>query len=130
MSSASVDFEWWNESYMNTCKISKIMHTIIFMRNAFQWHNQIRKKNIFNKISIVHYRFETGPLLKFNHEFRKFWKKHFCYQESSLNNVRVILGTRTNQSLERLLVKKKPAKELLTKMDATIQATTTTTQTS
>jgi hypothetical protein len=69
---------------------------------------------------------------------RKYYEPHLdsrrsaAYdQESSLNNVRVILDTRTNQSLECLLVKKKPAKELLTKMDATIQATiTTTTQTS
>jgi hypothetical protein len=75
------------------------------------------KVPIKQKQLILHYRFESGPLSKFNGEFRKLWEKHFCYEKSSLNSLRLILGTRSNPSLDRLLVKKKPASSLLTQLD-------------
>ena len=81
------------------------------------------KKSIKQKELIIHYRFEKGPLSRFNREFRKLWEKHFCYQNSPLNNIRLILGTRSNPSLERLLVKKKPSRTLLTRMDTTNETT-------
>ena len=66
---------------------------------------------------IIHCRFETGPIVKFNNLFRKTWEKHFCCKNSPLNNVRLILATKTNPTLECLLVKKKPAGVLLRSMD-------------
>ncbi|CAF5057596.1 unnamed protein product, partial [Rotaria sp. Silwood1] len=75
------------------------------------------KVPIKQKQLILHYRYESGPLSKFNGEFRKLWEKHFCYEKSPLNSVRLILGTRSNPSLDRLLVKKKPASSLLRQLD-------------
>ncbi|CAF4079492.1 unnamed protein product [Rotaria sp. Silwood2] len=82
------------------------------------------KKSIKQKKLILHYRYEKGPLSSFNREFRKLWEKHFCYKNSKINNVRLILGIRINPSLDRLLIKKKPSRTLLTRMD-TITSTTT-----
>ena len=75
------------------------------------------KVTVKQKRLIIHYRFESGPLIKFNRHFRNLWRTHFCYETSPLNNVRLILGTRSNPSLERLLVKKKPSSTLLKQMD-------------
>jgi hypothetical protein len=66
---------------------------------------------------IIHHRFEAGPLTKFNQQFKKIWQKHFCYQDSKVNNVRLIIGTISNPSLERLLVQKKPSSDLLRNMN-------------
>jgi hypothetical protein len=44
-------------------------------------------------------------------------EEHFYYGKSSLNSVRLILGTRSNPSLDRLLAKKKPASSLLRQSD-------------
>ena len=75
---------------------------------------------------IIHCLFESGPLSKFNREFRKLWEKHFCYEKSPLNSVRLILGTRSNLSLDRLLVKKKPHHALLRQKDDTNEITNST----
>ena len=72
---------------------------------------------------IIHYRFESGPLKQLNREFRKLWEKHFCYENSSLNNIRLILAARTNQTLDNLLVKKKPSRVLLRQMDTNAAST-------
>ena len=47
---------------------------------------------------IICYRFKSGPLSKFNREFRKLWEEHFYYEKSSLNSVRIILGPRRDPS--------------------------------
>ncbi|CAF4185657.1 unnamed protein product, partial [Rotaria sp. Silwood2] len=73
---------------------------------------------------IIHYRYESGPLKKFSREFRKLWEKHFCYENSSLNNIRLILSTRSNKTLETLLVNKKPRRTLLRNIDPNISTTT------
>ncbi|CAF4958300.1 unnamed protein product, partial [Rotaria socialis] len=52
---------------------------------------------------IIHCTYESGPLKTFNRDFRTIWKKHFCYDNSTLSNVHVILGTRTNKTLDQLL---------------------------
>ncbi|CAF3887993.1 unnamed protein product [Rotaria sp. Silwood1] len=66
---------------------------------------------------IIHYQYESGPVKTFNSEFRKIWKKHFCYPTSSLNNVRLILDTRINKTIEDLRVNKKPPRNLLRNLD-------------
>ncbi|CAF4516883.1 unnamed protein product [Rotaria socialis] len=49
---------------------------------------------------IIHCTYESGPLKTFNRDFLTIWKKHFCYDNSTLSNVHVILGTRTNKILD------------------------------
>jgi hypothetical protein len=66
---------------------------------------------------IIHHRFEGGPLTKFKQQFKKIWQTHFCYDKSKLNDIHLIIGTTSNPSLERLLVKKKPSRVLLRNMN-------------
>ncbi|CAF1154105.1 unnamed protein product [Rotaria magnacalcarata] len=74
---------------------------------------------------IIHYTYESGPLKTFNRVFRTIWEKHFCYTNSPLNNVRVILGTRINKTLDHLLVKKKPPRILLRTNNGLPESSTT-----
>lgn len=61
----------------------------------------------------VSYTFESGPMLAFKRELRQLWNKHYIYQGSLLNNVRLRIGIRSNKSLNHLLVKKKPKRDML-----------------
>ena len=87
-------------------------------------NSYIKSKPIKQMQLILHYRYESGPLKTFSREFRKLWKAHLCYENSSLNNVRLILGTRTNKTLEHLLVNKKPCRTLLKNTNSHISSTT------
>ncbi|CAF4638882.1 unnamed protein product [Rotaria sp. Silwood2] len=84
-----------------------------------------RKSEQKERQLIIHYTYESGPLKAFNRDFRTIWNKHFCYANSALNNVRVILGTRANKTLDHLLVKKKPSRTILMLKDDIPQSTTT-----
>ncbi|CAF1327159.1 unnamed protein product, partial [Rotaria magnacalcarata] len=84
----------------------------------------IRKPEKKERQLIIHCIYESGPLKTFNRDFRTIWRKHFCYANSTLSNVHVILGTRTNKTLDQLLVEKKPSRTLLTLKDDMPQSTT------
>jgi hypothetical protein len=77
-----------------------------------QQQNQSKYSNE-SKI-IVHFTFESGPMLQFKRELRSLWEKYYIYPGSRMNNVRLQIGTRSNKSLCQLLVKKKPPKNMLT----------------
>ena len=70
----------------------------------------------------VYYTFESGPMLAFKRELRRLWDKHYIHQSSSMNNVRLKIGTSSNKSLNHLLVKKKPTKAML--IDTTLNTET------
>ncbi|CAF2717694.1 unnamed protein product [Rotaria sp. Silwood2] len=80
-------------------------------------HQNLERKLPKPKKIIIHYQYESGPLKLFNIQFRKLWKKHFFYEMSPLTKVRLIIGTRTNKTLEHLLVDKKPNRRLLKYVD-------------
>ena len=75
-----------------------------------------KKTKTSEKNLILQYTFETESIPEFKREFRQLWEKHFCFPKSRLNDVRVILGTRSTPSVHHLLVKKKPCRALLTKI--------------
>ena len=62
--------------------------------------------------------FEKGPLIHFKQEFRRLWQKYYVYRGSSMKDVYPVFTSLTNPSLNDLLVKKKPARSTLTKMEA------------
>ena len=68
---------------------------------------------------IVHFTFESGPMSQFKRELHRIWEKFYIYPGSPMNNVHLQIGTRSNRSLRELLVKKKPAKHILTNTNAT-----------
>ena len=76
------------------------------------------KKKIWNKKTlIVPYTYESGPLLNFKREFRQLWTKFYVYPGSVMKNVRLIMTAVSNPSLDNLLVRKKPRRMLLNKME-------------
>jgi hypothetical protein len=77
----------------------------------------VEKKRWNKKILIISYTFESGPLLNFKRKFRQLWTKFYVYQGSSMNDVRLMITTLSNPSLNDLLVQKKPSRSLLTKME-------------
>lgn len=69
------------------------------------------------KMLLVPFTFERGPNHSFRHEFRKLWKRFYIYQGSVMNDVRLMITYLTNPSLNDLLVRKKPRRSLLKKME-------------
>jgi len=74
----------------------------------------------WNKKEIrVYFTFESGPILDFKSELRHLWKKYYIYDGSQMNDVILKIGTRSNKSLNQLLIKKKPPKSILINVDPT-----------
>ena len=63
------------------------------------------------------YTFEIGPRTRFPYEFLSWWRKHYQYPGCQVKGVKIRLGPRTNRSLEKLLIRKKPSRNLLTRME-------------
>lgn len=61
----------------------------------------------------VHFTFESGPMLNFKRELKNLWEKHYIQNNPKNKNICLKIGTRTNKSLNQLLVKKKPPKAML-----------------
>jgi len=70
----------------------------------------------------VHFTFQSGPTLKLKRELHQLWKKYYIYKSSPMNNVCLNIGTRSNKSLNQLLVKKRPPKAMLTSASSTVEA--------
>ena len=84
----------------------------------FENDNQIEKRQQWNKkILMLPYTFETGPLMNFKKEFCKLWTKYYVYKGSVMNDVRLMITTHSNSSLNDLFVRKKPSRSLLSKLD-------------
>jgi hypothetical protein len=82
-------------------------------------------KNSDRPTITVHFTYESGPMLQFKQELRRLWEKYYIYPGSQMNDVSLQIGTRTNQSLCQLFVKKKPSKNML--KNVTLAADTTNT---
>jgi hypothetical protein len=63
------------------------------------------------------YIFDSSLTINFPKAFYQWWKKHFIYIGSNVNNVKVRLSATTNRTLEQYFIHKKPPRELLTKME-------------
>jgi hypothetical protein len=80
--------------------------------------DKLGKKQLWNKkILLLPHTFESGPLLNFKREFRQLWTKFYVYKGSVMKDVRLMITTLTNPSLNDLLVRKKPSRSLLSKME-------------
>jgi len=99
-------------------------------RDTEQQQHQ-KSNNYAKKKIIVHFIFESGSMLDFRRQLRQLWENHYIYENSLLNNVLLIIATRSNKSLNQLPVKKKLPREILANAVSTyIKATTNTTMTS
>ena len=68
-------------------------------------------------IMYLNYKFDSGLTTHFPKLFYQWWEKHFKHAGLSLNDVRIRMIGNTNRTLEHYLVRKKPSKELLTRME-------------
>ena len=80
-------------------------------------HTEEERKDGYRREIRVHFTFESGPMLNFKRELRHLWKQHYNYPGSPMTNVTLKIGTRTNRSLQQLLVKNKPPKSVLINVD-------------
>ena len=85
--------------------------------NADNNDNKVERTGRPKKILMVPYTFENGPMMHFRHAFRKLWRKYYVYKGSVMNDVRLMLTTLSNPSLNDLLVRKKPSRNLLNKIE-------------
>jgi hypothetical protein len=67
----------------------------------------------------VPFTFESGPMLDFQRELRRLWKKYYLYNGSPMNDVTLTIVTRINKSLGQLLIQKRPPKSMLINIGST-----------
>ena len=73
----------------------------------------------WNKKEIrTYFTFESGPILRLKRELHGLWKKFYLYPGSPMKDVNLKISTRSNRSLNHLLIKKKPCRTLLTDIDS------------
>ena len=54
---------------------------------------------------LLHYTFESGPLLEFKSKLQQLWKDHYLFAQSPMRDVRLTIGTRSNKNLHQLLIR-------------------------
>ena len=78
----------------------------------------VLEKQIYDRsVMYIRYPFESGPKSQFHRAFLSWWKEHYQKPGSPGNNVKVRLIPKTNVSLENFLIRKKPSRAMLTRME-------------
>ncbi|CAF1453583.1 unnamed protein product [Adineta ricciae] len=70
---------------------------------------------------MVQHTFESGPSIEFKRQFRQLRTKYYAYTGSLARDVRVMITTLCNPSLNELFVRKKPLASFLTKMETSLE---------
>jgi hypothetical protein len=87
----------------------------------------ILQQKIWNaEVMYPRYLFDSGLTIPLPKSFHTWWKTYFEFPGSPLEHVKVQLVTKTNYTIERLFIHKKPAPQILTKMEPIYITTTTT----
>ncbi|CAF4770986.1 unnamed protein product [Rotaria sp. Silwood2] len=73
------------------------------------------------RIMYIRHRYESGHISTFTKEFRRWWKKHYQSPGSEANRIQLRFIPQTNRSLQNYLIRKKPSKRILTKLDMNTQ---------
>ena len=79
-----------------------------FLSKANEQHQDQNK----NEIHVL-FTFESGPKLQFKRQLCRLWEKYYVYDGSLVNDVKLKFSTRSNKSLNELLVRKKPQRSML-----------------
>jgi hypothetical protein len=77
----------------------------------------LEKKPWDRSVMYLRYPFESGPMVNFSRQFHSWWKQHYQYPASPVKQVKIRLIPRTNSTLARSFIHKKPSKEMLTLME-------------
>ncbi|CAF1487064.1 unnamed protein product [Adineta steineri] len=81
--------------------------------------NELEIRNWNKKEIRVHFNYSSGPMSDFPQKLRQIWNKYYIYPGSRMNNVTLKISSRTNKSLQHLLVKKKPPESMLININRT-----------
>lgn len=83
-------------------------------------HPSVLEKKIYDRsVKYIRYPFESGPKSQFHRAFMSWWQKYYQKPGSPVNNVKVRLIPKTNVSLENFLIRKKPSRAMLTRLEPT-----------
>ncbi|CAF1440339.1 unnamed protein product [Rotaria sp. Silwood1] len=83
----------------------------------------IRSPTVFQQktwdpnIMYPRYVFDSSTSTDFQKRFYKWWRLYYANAASPLTNIKVRLGAMANQTLEAFLIRKKPPKAILTRME-------------
>jgi hypothetical protein len=83
------------------------------MKDPVKYPVALQKKPWDTTVMCAPYRFESGPMKTFSHQFYTWWKKYYQYPGCKLRNVKVRLIPKTNRTLATFLIRKKPPKHML-----------------
>ena len=87
------------------------------LQELVQHPKVLQQKPYDRTLMYVKYKFQTGSTTKLPHHFFEWWRKHYAYQGSPVNKVKVRILPKTNSTLEQLLIHKKPSSAMLTRME-------------
>ncbi|CAF1154002.1 unnamed protein product [Rotaria magnacalcarata] len=86
-------------------------------KDPVQFPPVIQQRPWNRRLMYIRFGYESGHISRFTKEFRKWWKKHYQSPGSAANRIQLRLIPRTNRTLQNYLVRKKPSKRFLTKID-------------
>jgi hypothetical protein len=83
------------------------------MKDPVKYPSILQKKPWDRIVMYPRYKFETGPMATFPKQLQSWWKKHYQYPGSPVKNVKVRLIPKTNRTLARFFIQKKPPRHML-----------------
>lgn len=83
------------------------------IKNPVKYPDVLENKTWDPTLMYISYPFESGPKATFSHQFKSWWKKHYQYPGSPANKVKVRLQPKTNRTLARHFIHKKPPRHML-----------------
>ena len=79
----------------------------------------VLKPKIWNSdVMYPRYLFDTGLTAHLPKQVYTWWKTYYVFPGSPVENVKVRMVSNMNRTLESFLIRKRPAREILTKMEA------------
>ncbi|CAF4832716.1 unnamed protein product, partial [Rotaria sp. Silwood2] len=70
-----------------------------------------------NELMYPRYLFDTNLTTNFPKQFYKWWKTYYAFPASPLQTIKVTMVTNTNRTLESFFIKKKPPRDIFTKIE-------------
>ena len=72
------------------------------------------------KVMYPRYLFDTASTTALPRKFYEWWHRYYTYTGSPVANVRVRLVANTHRTLETYFIRKKPPREILTRMETSM----------
>ena len=83
------------------------------MKDPVRYPSILQKKSWDRTVMCPRYKYETGRIATMPNQFHSWWKKHYQYPGSPVKYIKVRLIPKTNRTLARSLIYKKPPPHIL-----------------